>query len=84
MAPSMPNPLAMMMGLGGGGPQMPQTGSGQRPVSPARSDMSGPDGIDELITKMNLEPNNIPDLDTLSLMSGDTDKKSSGGITLNL
>ena len=46
--------------------------------------MSGPDGIDELITKMNLEPNNIPDLDTLSLMSGDTDKKSSGGITLNL
>ena len=63
---------------------MPQTGSGQRPTSPARSDMSGPDGIDELITKMNLEPNNIPDLDTLSLMSGDTDKKSSGGITLNL
>ena len=83
-APSMPNPLAAMMGLGGGGPQMPQTGSGQRPMSPARSDMSGPDGIDELITKMKLEPNNIPDLDTLSLMSGDTDKKSSGGITLNL
>lgn len=83
MAPSMPNPLAAMMGLGGG-PQMPHTGSGQRPMSPARSDMSGPDGIDELITKMNLEPNNIPDLDTLSLMSGDTDKKSSGGITLNL
>ena len=79
-----PNPLAMMMGLGGGPPKMPQGGQ-NRPVSPARSDMEGPDGIDELITKMNLEPNKIPDLDTLSLMSGDTDKKSSGGgITLNL
>jgi hypothetical protein len=80
-----PNPLAMMMGLGGGGPpKMPQ-GAPNRPVSPARSDMEGPDGIDDLITKMNLEPNKIPDLDTLSLMSGDTDRKSgSGGITLNL
>jgi hypothetical protein len=79
-----PNPLAMMMGLGGGPPKMPQ-GAPNRPVSPARSDMEGPDGLDDLITKMNLEPNKIPDLDTLSLMSGDTDKKSSGGgITLNL
>jgi hypothetical protein len=86
MAPSVPNPLTMMMGMGMGRDQMPQTGSGQnvRPVSPARSDMSGPDGIDELITKMNIDPNNIPDLDTLSLMSGSTDRKSSGGITLNL
>jgi hypothetical protein len=79
-----PNPLAAMMGLGGGPPRMPQ-GAPNRPVSPARSDMEGPDGIDDLITKMNLEPNKIPDLDTLSLMSGDTDKKSGGGgITLNL
>jgi hypothetical protein len=78
------NPLAAMMGLGGGPPRMPQ-GAPNRPVSPARSDMEGPDGIDDLITKMNLEPNKIPDLDTLSLMSGDTDKKSGGGgITLNL
>ena len=94
------NPLAAMMGqmmgpmMGGGGGQSggpsgpSRQGGGQgRPASPARSDMSGPDGIDELITKMNLEPTKIPDLDTLSLMSGDSDRKSNsggGGITLNL
>lgn len=91
-APSVPNPIAMMMGMGGGmggmggGSHMPQTGSGPnvRPTSPARSDMSGPDGLDDLISKMNVEPEKIPDLDSLSLMSGDTDRKSSGGITLNL
>ena len=54
-----------------------------RPVSPARSDMSGPDGLDDLITAMNLEPDKMPDLDNISLMSGDTGNKS-GGITLNL
>lgn len=95
--PPPPNPLAAMMGGGGGGnplasmmgqmmggpkPSPPRTT--QRPASPARSDMSGPDGLDELITKMNLEPDKIPDLDNLSLMSGDSDKKSGGGITLNL
>ena len=36
----------------------------------------------DLIKQMNLQPNNIPDLDNISLISGDTDKK--GGITLNL
>ena len=47
--------------------------------------MNGPAGIDDIINQMNLQPNNIPDLDNISLMSGDTDKKSnSGGITLNL
>jgi len=103
-APEPPNPLAAMMGLGGGGgnplgglmgglmggmggqrgPQ--QSGPPQqRPVSPARSDMSGPDGIDDLINKMNLQPDKIPDLDAISLMSGDTDRKSTDrGITLNL
>ena len=50
--------------------------------SPRRPDMNGPDGIDSLIRTMNLEPNNIPDLDNISLVSGDTDRKS--GITLNL
>ena len=113
--PEPPNPLAAMMGMGGGpgggnplsglmgglmggmggGPPPQQRGPPQggppggrpRPVSPARSDMSGPDGIDDLINKMNLQPDKIPDLDAISLMSGDTDKKSSGtdrGITLNL
>lgn len=77
MSPSIPDPISMMMGGG-------QKSSVDRTNSPARSDMSGPDGIDELITKMNLEPNKIPDLDTVSLMSGDTDRKSNQGITLNL
>ena len=41
--------------------------------------------IDDLINKMNLQPDKIPDLDAISLMSGDTDKKSTDrGITLNL
>jgi hypothetical protein len=113
-APEPPNPLAAMMGLGGGGggnplgglmgglmggmmggsggqrqPQQGQPQQGQpqqrRPVSPARSDMSGPDGIDDLINKMNLQPDKIPDLDAISLMSGGTDRNSTDrGITLNL
>ena len=77
------NPLASMMGAMGGGSEEPRV---RRTASPARSDMSGPDadGIDDLITKMNLQPDKIPDLDNISLMSGDSDKKSGGGITLNL
>jgi hypothetical protein len=77
----------MMGGLGGGPPRQQQQGGPKRTNSPARSDMSGPDGIDDLINKMNLQPDKIPDLDAISLMSGETDKKSSGterGITLNL
>ena len=85
------NPLGgmmnMMMGGGGmSGGQQKQQGP-KRPTSPARSDMSGPDGIDDLINKMNLQPDKIPDLDAISLMSGETDRKSTGterGITLNL
>ena len=79
------NPLEAMMG----GQQNQQNQQNQRqsqngrPVSPARSDMSGPDGLDDLITAMNLEPDKMPDLDNISLMSGDTGNKS-GGITLNL
>jgi len=93
------NPLGGMMnmmmgGMGGGGmgggagpPRQQRQQGPQRTNSPARSDMSGPDGIDDLINKMNLQPDKIPDLDAISLMSGDTDRKSSGterGITLNL
>ena len=90
MPPPM-NPISMMMGMGGmGAPNNgppPQQQNRPRPTSPARSDMSAPDGIDDLINKMNLQPDKIPDLDSISLMSGDTDRKSSGtdrGITLNL
>ena len=46
--------------------------------------MDGPAGLDDLINQMNLQPDNIPDLDSISLMSGETDRKSQGGITLNL
>lgn len=86
------NPLGGLMGglMGGmmGGPMGGTQQQGDQPrrtTSPARSDMSGPDGIDDLINKMNLQPDKIPDLDAISLMSGDTDKKSTDrGITLNL
>ena len=73
---------------------MPQQRQGPPPMRQdipqpsSRMDMSGPGGIDELIHQMNLQPNNIPDLDNISLMSGDTGRLSNqsgrGGITLNL
>ena len=56
----------------------------QQPQQPRREDMEGPAGLDDLINQMNLQPDNIPDLDSISLMSGETDRKSQGGITLNL
>jgi hypothetical protein len=53
-------------------------------TSPRRPDMDGPAGLDELINQMNLQPDKIPDLDSISLISGDTDRRSNSGITLNL
>ena len=93
MGPSGPGPNGQGpngQGPNGQGPngQAPR-GPGQRPrmppqraPSPQRPDMDGPDGLDDLIKKMNLEPDKLPDLDNISLISGDTDRKSS--ITLNL
>ena len=88
------NPLSGLMGglmggmMGGGKPQSSTNNNSSednRPRSPPREEMNGPDGIDDLISAMNLEPDTIPDLDNISLMSGDTDRKSGGGgITLNL
>ena len=69
-------------GLGGqprGGPQKPPS---RGPPSPKRPDMDGPDGLDDIIKTMNLDTDKLPDLDNISLISGDTDRKS--GITLNL
>ena len=59
-------------------------GPGQvhRPAAPQRPDMDGPDGLDDIIKNMNLDVDKLPDLDNISLISGDTDRK--GGITLNL
>ena len=85
-----PGMMGMMRGMGmappssapGMGPGMGQGRPPQRPPSPQRPDMDGPDGLDDIIKKMNLEPDKLPDLDNISLISGDTDRKS--GITLNL
>jgi len=89
--------MGQMMGSGGpggpggprgpggpGGPRGPgpPRGPPQRSPSPQRPDMDGPDGLDDIIKTMNLEPGRLPDLDNISLISGDTDRK--GGITLNL
>ena len=72
--------MGQMMGGGGGGGM---GGPPRRPPSPQRPDMDGPDGLDDIIKTMNLEPDKLPDLDNISLISGDTDRKG-GGITLNL
>ena len=51
-------------------------------------DMEGPEGLDNIINQMNIQPSDIPDLDNISLLSGDTDRMSNksdgGGITLNM
>jgi hypothetical protein len=84
-----PGMEGMMRGMGmmppSAGPRgQPQQGQSmnKRPASPQRPDMDGPDGLDDIIKTMNLEPDKLPDLDNISLISGDTDRKS--GITLNL
>ena len=52
---------------------------------PQREEMGGPSGLDDLINQMNLKPEDIPDLDNVSLMSGETDRKSNiSGMTLNI
>ena len=51
---------------------------------PTRNEMSGPAGLDDIMNQMNVQPNDIPDLDNISLMSGDTDRKSISGLTLNI
>ena len=52
---------------------------------PQREEMGGPSGLDDLINQMNLKPEDIPDLDNISLMSGETDRKSNiSGMTLNI
>ena len=54
----------------------------KEPTFSQRPDMDGPDGLDDIIKTMNLDTDKLPDLDNISLISGDTDRKS--GITLNL
>ena len=56
-----------------------------KPSQPRR-DMNGPAGMDDIMNEMNFQTNDIPDLDNISLLSGDSGKRSnaSGGVTLNI
>ena len=75
---------SMANNVRGSSPMQPNIPS--QPQQNQRPDMDGPAGLDDLINQMNLQPDNIPDLDSISLMSGETDRKSQngGGLTLNL
>tara|TARA_B100000035_G_scaffold313921_1_gene328767 strand:- start:220 stop:1263 length:1044 start_codon:yes stop_codon:yes gene_type:complete len=64
--------------MGGGMPNFMQS----PPSAPNRSDMNAPEDIDNMINSMNLQPNTMPDLDNISVISGDS--SNSKGITLNL
>jgi hypothetical protein len=55
------------------------------PKPQQRRDMNGPAGMDDIMNEMNFQTNDIPDLDNISLMSGDSGRKSThSGVTLNL
>ena len=63
--------------------QQPNTNQGT--VGVDREEMNGPSGLDDIINQMNLSPEDIPDLDSISLMSGDSGRRSNNsGITLIL
>lgn len=70
-------------------PPMRNTNMNQQPPQQNpdfRQEMDGPQsGLDDIINQMNLKPEDIPDLDNISLMSGDSGRRSNNsGITLNL
>ena len=51
---------------------------------PQRKNMNGAAGMDDIMKEMNFH-GNMPDLDNISLVSGDSDRKSTNsGITLNI
>jgi len=80
---SMAGPQQGQQGQQGQQPSMPNFMQQNTPSIPSRPEMSGPDGdIDDIINNMNLQPNLVPDLDNISIMSGDSN--NSKGITLNL
>ena len=56
------------------------------PKPEKRGGMDGPAGMEDIMHEMNFQGGEIPDLDNISLLSGDSDQRSnaSGGITLNL
>jgi len=50
--------------------------------NPSRQEMEGTSSIDNLISQMNLQPSDMPDLDNISLMSGDTGRGSEMSLKL--
>ena len=53
--------------------------------SSQRKNMNGSAGIDDIMKEMKFDANHIPDLDNISLVSGDSDRRSvNSGITLNI
>ena len=50
--------------------------------TPGRQEMEGTSSIDNLISQMNLQPSDMPDLDNISLMSGDTGRGSEMSLKL--
>ena len=77
----MPQQMPSQPPMGGGMPNFMQQNN-LPPQQNSRPDMNGPEDIDNIINTMNLQPNTGPDLDSISMISGDS--STSKGITLNL
>ena len=72
--------------IGQEGPKQPEPLRKNVP-RPQRGEMSGPAGMEDIMNEMNFQTNDIPDLDSISILSGESAgnrSSGSGGITLNL
>jgi len=72
--------------IGQEGPKQPEPLRKNVP-RPRRGEMSGPAGMEDIMNEMNFQTNDIPDLDSISILSGESAgnrSSGSGGITLNL
>ena len=72
--------------IGQEGPTQPEPLRKKVP-KPQRGEMSGPAGMEDIMNEMNFQTNDIPDLDSISILSGESAgnrSSGSGGITLNL
>ena len=72
--------------IGQEGPKQPEPLRKNVP-RPQRGEMSGPAGMEDIMNEMNFQTNDIPDLDSISILSGESAgnrSSGSGGITLYL
>ena len=72
--------------IGQEGPKQPEPLRKNVP-RPQRGEMSGPAGMEDIMNEMNFQTNDIPDLDSISILRGESAgnrSSGSGGITLNL